>query len=328
MGVLLALATISFFIALGSLPSWMRRAREAGFLGRDVHKLDEKIPEMGGIVVILGALISILLYVGLVVFYYQENSIVPILGGLACILIATLIGMTDDMLGWRIGLRQYEKVLLTLLVPIPLVAVNAGHSLMKIPVLGQVDLGLLYPLLVIPLGTVGATNGFNMLAGYNGLEAGMGVITLSTLGFLSVTTGSPFAAVIAFSFVGGMVALLLFNRYPSKLFPGDVLTYPVGAAIASVAILGNIERFAVMLFGLYFVELALKARGSFRPEWPADLLDDGSLGFNKIYSVPHLFIAGLRRLKGRAYEYEVVGAILAAQLVIALAVVASFYYRL
>lgn len=327
---MISLLCISFITTFITLPGWIRRATRTGFIGRDVHKEGIEVAELGGITVLLGVMVGLLLYIAFETFLngLGGGSLEFLLAVVVTLLIATLIGMTDDMLGWRIGLRQHEKVLLTLLVPIPLVAVNAGHSMMNIPIAGQVDLGLLYPLLVIPLGTVGATNGFNMLAGYNGLEAGMGVITLFTLGLLSVTTGSPFAAVIAFSFVGGMVALLLFNRYPARVFPGDVFTYPVGAAIASVAILGNIERFAVMLFGLYFVELALKARGSFRPEWPADLLDDGSLGANKIYSVPHLFIAGLRRLKGRAYEYEVVGAILAAQLVIALAVVASFYYRL
>lgn len=326
LGTPVILAAVSFLITLGVLPTWIKRARATGFVGRDVHKNGKETPEMGGLAVILGVVIALTFYIGLMVFAYGGNSLLFLLAAMCTILIAAMIGMTDDMLGWRIGLSQREKVLLTFLVPIPLMAVNAGHSEMTIPLLGKIDVGLVYPLLIVPLGVIGATNGFNMLAGYNGLEAGTAVVILSALGFLAVETGDLPAAVIAFSFVGAMLAFLLFNRYPSKVFPGDVLTYPVGAAIATVAILGNIERFAAMLFALYFLELGLKARGSFRPEWPAELLEDGSLGVReRMYSVPHLFIAGLIRLKGKAWEYEVVASILAAQVLIALLVVGSFY---
>jgi len=38
---------------------------------------------------------------------------------------------------------------------------------------GAVDWGIFYPLAIIPIGIVGAANAYNMLAGYNGLEAGM-----------------------------------------------------------------------------------------------------------------------------------------------------------
>ena len=234
-------------------------------------------------------------------------------------------GMTDDMLGSRIGLRQGEKVLLTLLVPIPMIVVNAGHSVMKFPFIGQVELGLLYPLIVVSLGMVGATNGFNMLAGFNGLEAGMGVIILSALGYIAYTVGAVPAAVVAFSFVASMLAFLYFNRYPSKVFPGDVLTYPVGAAVAIVAILGNIERFAIMLFIPYYLEAFLKARGRFQPEWTGEVLEDGSLAVrDKIFSVPHIAIKVLRKMKGSAREPEVVLLILALEFVVAIVTVLSF----
>jgi UDP-N-acetylmuramyl pentapeptide phosphotransferase/UDP-N-acetylglucosamine-1-phosphate transferase len=60
--------------------------------------------------------------------------------------------------------------------------------------------------------------------------------------------------VIILCLVATLLAFLIFNRYPSKVFPGDVLT-------AIVAILANLERFAVMLFLPYYVELLLKAKG-------------------------------------------------------------------
>jgi UDP-N-acetylglucosamine--dolichyl-phosphate N-acetylglucosaminephosphotransferase len=325
---LLLLGGLSFLITFISLPSWIRRAKETGFVGKDFHKEHKEVAELGGITVVLGAIISLLIYVAFETFYFNGKSLSFLLAAIATILIATMIGMTDDMLGWRIGLRQREKVLLTFFVPVPMVVVNAGHSMMRFPLIGEVELGLIYPLVVVPIGIIGATNGFNMLAGFNGLEAGMGVIILSALGYLAWQLGAVPPVAVAVAFVAAMIALLYYNKYPSRVFPGDVLTYPVGASIAIVAILANLERFAVMLFFPYYLELLLKTRGKFRPEWEGELLTDGSLAVKgKIYSVPHIAISLLKKLKGKAYEYEVVLVILAFELAVALVTIYSYGTR-
>ncbi len=76
---------------------------------------------MGGIVVIFSAVLSILVYIGFDTFYYSNsNSITEVLAAIASILIAAIIGMIDDLLGWRTGIRQSKKVLLTFLIPVPL----------------------------------------------------------------------------------------------------------------------------------------------------------------------------------------------------------------
>ncbi len=241
-------------------------------------------------------------------------------------MVATIIGMIDDLLGWRTGIRQSKKVLLTFLIPVPLMVINAGQNTMAFPFLGTIDIGLLYPLLIIPIGMIGASNAFNMLAGYNGLEAGMGVVILSTLGLIAYSNGNTVAAVIAVTTVSALVALLYFNKYPAKVFPGDTLTYPVGAIVAIVAILGNMEKSAVILFSLYYIEFLLKARGKLREQSYGMLLDDGSLAVrDKVYSIPHIAILFLRKIKGSAYEKEVVLVVLLFQAVIALVVLYSYF---
>jgi len=70
----------------------------------------------------------------------------------------------------------------------------------------------------------------------------------------------------------------------------------------------------------------LKARGRLMPEWSAKILDDGSLAVrDKVYSIPHIAILLLRKIKGRAYEKEVVLVVLLFQAVIALVVLYSYY---
>jgi UDP-N-acetylglucosamine--dolichyl-phosphate N-acetylglucosaminephosphotransferase len=323
--LLLILGLVSFFVTFFSLPSWIKRAKETGFTGKDLHKNNKEVAELGGISVILGASVSLLIYIGLETFYLNGESLNFLLASIGSLLIATMIGMTDDMLGWRIGLSQKEKVLLTLLIPIPIMAVNAGYSMMRFPFFGRLELGLIYPLVIIPLGIIGAANGFNMLAGYNGLEAGMGVIILSSLGYMAWVLGEVPTAVVSACFVFALLAFLYYNKYPSNVFPGDVLTYPVGTCIAIVAILANLERFAAMLFFPYYIEFLLKARGKFKQESTTVLEEDSLANSDGWYSLTHVAIYALSKVKGKAREYEVVLLILSFEVLIALITIQSFW---
>jgi UDP-N-acetylglucosamine--dolichyl-phosphate N-acetylglucosaminephosphotransferase len=317
---------VSFLITWRFLPYWIRRAKRHGLTGKDVHKRDKKVAEAGGVVVVFGALLGVLWYIAVVVFYYNQNEFVKyIFAALCSVLIALVIGFVDDILGWRIGIRQRDKVILSFLIPIPLMVANSGHSTMTIPVLGMVDLGMLYPLLVVPAAMIGASNGFNMLAGYNGLEAGSGIIILSALGLMAWLTRSGWVAVVAFSMVASLIAFLIYNKYPSKVFPGDTLTYPVGATIAIVAILANLERFALMLFVPYFLEFVLKVKGRFVPNWKSRLLSNGALSNRGEWNtLPHVAISFLRSLKIKPYESRVVLCVLCFNLLIALVTLGYF----
>ena len=322
--LILLLGAISFSVTFIATPSWIRRARKNRFVRSDVHKRQHEVPEMGGVAVILGAMLGILIYVAFDTFLFEKGNVKFILAALTSITIAFAIGMIDDMLGGVIGLKRHEKALLTLLVPIPLVVVNAGVSSMILPFVGEVDLGLLYPLVVVPVVVIVATNGFHLFRGYDGLEAGMGIIILSTLGWLSLVSGKTAAAVISFVYVSALLAFLVYNYYPSKVSPGSVLTYSTGATIAAVAILGNLERFAAMLFLVYFIDILLRVIKHFKPSH-VKVLRDGSLAVDNIYNFPHLIIKMLIYIRGKAYEKEIVLSILSLQTIIAIFVVLSFY---
>ncbi|RME55034.1 glycosyl transferase family 4, partial [Candidatus Woesearchaeota archaeon] len=293
--IILIALLISFMSTLMAMPYWIIRAKKAGLCGKDMHKLDKRpVAEIGGIIVSMGFLIGVLSYVALDTFYMKHTFIesflerdLYIFATLTTILIVTIIGITDDILGWKIGLRQWQKPFLVAFASLPMIVTNAGHSIMTIPFIAKVNLGLLYPLLIIPIGISGAANGFNMLAGYNGLEARMGIITLSALGYLSWITDKGWVAVMAFSMVAALIAFYIFNRFPAKVFPGDTMTYSVGALIAIVAILGNLEKVALILFIPYFIQFFLKLRGTFRKESFAKVNNDGSLTlpYKKYYAL-------------------------------------------
>lgn len=296
---LLSIAS-SFFLCMIFLPYWIKRANHFNFTSKDVHKKDVQVAEMGGLVTIFSAAIGILLYVAAHTFYYQGTPLsIHLFAALTSIFIAMCIGLVDNLLGWKIGLRQYQKALLTLMIALPIMVVNAGTTTMNVPFFGVVDFGLFYPLLIVPVAIVGASNGFNMLAGFNGLEAGLGIIQLATLGLLAWYQHASAAAVLAACLSASLVVFLYFNKYPAKVFPGDTLTYPIGASLAIIAILANIEKYAVILFVPYFFEFVLKARGLFQKESFGKLLPNGTLTnrYQKWYGVEHIAIASLKKFR-------------------------------
>jgi UDP-N-acetylglucosamine--dolichyl-phosphate N-acetylglucosaminephosphotransferase len=236
-------------------------------------------------------------------------------------LLAGFIGFIDDVLGWKEGLTQLQKVLLTIPIALPLTVLYVDQTV----ILGNVDLGLLYPLLIVPLGVIGATNGFNLLAGYNGLEAGMGLVIFAVFGFTGLIVGRLWIALIAFVVCACLLAFLAFNWYPAKVFPGNSFSYSIGALIATLAILGNMERIAVWLFIPYFLEILLYFRARVIDKMGdvqafAKPNKDGSLEmpYKKVYDTTHLAIWFLKKVKGKVYERDVVLFIIAVQALIAI----------
>ena len=254
------------------------------------------------------------------------------LAAISTIIIAAFIGLFDDLFALakrfdgrtgikRIGLPQWAKPLLMLPAAVPLMAIMAGHTSMTVPLLGAVDFGLAYPLLLVPLAVIGAANATNMLAGLNGLETGLGVVLLGSMGLWAVVTEQPAAAAIALPLSAALAGFLIWNHWPSRILPGDSVSYIIGAAVATVAVIGNMERFAVISFMPWFIELVLKARGRFRAESFGRLRPDGTLESpGKIYSLTHLVMR-----VGRFKEPQVVAILIGLELLLSVAVWAIYW---
>ena len=307
---------VSFTASLFLIPTWIKKATNGGFFGKDIHKLDKRpVAEMGGVVVMIAFVLGLLCYVALTIHKPNtENHTVMILGILSAILITIIIGILDDVLGWKIGLRQYEKPIITLLAVIP-IAIIVTDSSVYLPFIGDVQFGILYPLLIIPLIILFTTNSFNMLAGYNGLEAGQGILILGTLGFMTFSIGEFWPGAIAFIMVFALVAFLIHNFYPARVFPGDSLTYSVGALIGIIAIVGKIECVLLILMIPYFLEFILKLRGRFQKESFSKLNKDGSLYVDGIYGMEHVMVRIIGKFK-KVREYDVVLGLWALQLIL------------
>jgi|TARA_Y100000031_G_scaffold3442_1_gene4218 UDP-N-acetylglucosamine--dolichyl-phosphate N-acetylglucosaminephosphotransferase len=318
--LLLVVIFASFLCTYLILPSWIKKANLNGLTGKDMHKKDKrKISECGGVAVLTGVSLGILSYIALNTFYFNNNEkLIYIFALLSVLFIASIVGIIDDLFGWKKGLSKRIRILIILFAAIPLMVINAGNSTMSIPFFGAINFGLLYPLIIIPIGVLGVITTFNFLAGYNGLEASQGIIILSALAIVTYITENAWLSVIALFMIGSLIAFYIFNKYPAKVFPGDILTYSIGALIASIVILGNIEKIAVFFFIPYIIEVVLKLRGKLEKQSFAKLNKDGSLEmpYKKIYGLEHLAIYILKKFKKNVFEKEVVYLINGFQILI------------
>jgi UDP-N-acetylglucosamine--dolichyl-phosphate N-acetylglucosaminephosphotransferase len=325
--LLILSAAISFITTFLIAPYFMQFLHMGGIVGLDLHKKDRrKLPTSGGICVAFGILAGLLSYIGINTFVYNsQGDIVSLLVFISTVLIGTFVGFLDDLnvkpkavitkegLDIRIGFPQWLKPLLTLPAAIPLMVINAGETIMELPLIGSVNFGILYPLILIPIGVVGASNVVNLLGGFNGSESGMGIVYLFFLSIHSLIAGN-IGVVIFLTSTAALLGFIKYNWYPAKFLPGDSLTYLLGTVVAAGVIVGNMERVGVIMMALFIVEFFLKMRSKFKASSLGRLRKDGKLDppYKKIYSITHV-IMKIRHMT----EKQVTICLIALQLIVA-----------
>jgi len=263
MDLLLYLLVIvfSFAVTFGFSKMIIPRLKRFGFTGKDVNKPDRpEVAEMGGIAITTGFTAGILLAIFFHTFFNAEFELIPILAGLITIHSLSFIGIVDDLL----DIPQYIKAFLPLFAAIPLIALSAaGSTEMSFPFIGPVDFGLFYVIVLVPIGIAVASNLTNMLAGFNGMEAGMGVVIFLAASILAIIHGKAEALILFLPFLGALLAFLFFNWYPAKTFPGDVGSLTIGATLATGVIIGNMEAAGALLLIPYVIDFFIKIYNRF-----------------------------------------------------------------
>ena len=190
----------------------------------------------------------------------------------------------------RNGLSQVPKMLFVLPAALPLIAVGAGPWSMKVPMIDFViNWGLFYPLVILPLALLFVANVVNMLAGTNGLSAGMSAVAAASMGVFAYLNGQAEATIFGLALFSTLSAFYIYNRYPASILPGDSLTYLAGAALFATAVIGNMEKFAAFIFVPYLAEFLLKLRSRFTAHSWGELQENGTLKpqHEKNYSLTH-----------------------------------------
>jgi UDP-N-acetylglucosamine--dolichyl-phosphate N-acetylglucosaminephosphotransferase len=253
---------VSFIASFAGFPIIIPRLKRAGIVGKNMNsEKQEEIAEMGGLVIAASFGAGMVFAIFLRTFFdlFLSVSLTSILAVLSTVLIVVIIGVFDDL----ISMRQWIKAVIPIFAALPLMALKEGYSIMRIPFVGMIDFGIFYPLVLVPLGITGAANAVNMLAGFNGLEVGMGVVAVGALAVIAYLIGQTTALIILLAALGALIAALYYNWYPAKVLVGDVGTLTIGAVIASAVIIGNYETAGAIIIIPYVVDFLIKAKNRF-----------------------------------------------------------------
>ena len=234
------------------------------------HQKKSGTPTMGGLLIILAALISTLMWVDL-----GESSIWL---ALFCVLGLGALGFFDDYLKIRRrhnkGLSARCKLLIQfgigLTAGIILYVSPAFDTVLYMPVFKDLslDLGLFY-IFFAALVICGASNAVNLTDGLDGLAAGPVIIaTLTYMVFVYCAGHVNFARYLQISYVpeaaevtvllaavaGSVLGFLWYNTYPAQIFMGDVGSLSLGGLLGIAALIAKQELILIIVGGLFVME--------------------------------------------------------------------------
>ncbi len=304
MWVLGASFLISFITSIFLTKFLIPFLKRNNVIALDLHKKQKpKLANSGGIPVSFSLMTGLMFFIAIQTFVFKStNQMVYLFASVLTILLITIIGFFDDLNSngvvkgsrkIRKGLKKWQKPLFTIPAAIPLMVVSAGVTTMSVPLVGSINFGILYPLLLIPIGVVCAANAINLLGGFNGSEAGMGIVYCSFLGLYALIHGEIVSSAIFFSTAGALIGFLRLNWFPAKILSGDSLTYCLGAVVAAGVIVGNMERAGLIIMIPFIIEFLLKLKSKFTASCLGNLRKDKKLDppyGKKVYSWTHVIM--------------------------------------
>jgi phospho-N-acetylmuramoyl-pentapeptide-transferase len=125
----------------------------------------------------------------------------------------------------------------------------------NIPGVGQYSLS--YGYLVVAFVIIFATtSAVSITDGLDGLLGGTAAIAFTAYGVIAFVQGQEFLAVFCFTVVGALLGFLWYNAHPAQVFMGDTGALPLGAALATVALMTG-HWLLLPIIGVVFVAEAL-----------------------------------------------------------------------
>ena len=277
-----AYPTYQIFLAVGLaalvtgllMPLFIKLMRHEG-VGQQIradgpqrHLVKQGTPTMGGIIILLGVLVSTALLAE-----WTPGLILAV----AATLVTGSLGLLDDIEsvahGRSLGLTPSQKMagLIIISVTFCLVAVNVCGVPAEVRFPGglAIDLGVLTTTLevggaqvAIPwlyvafvfLLMAGLSNAVNLTDGLDGLAGGCSMVVMLMMAMVAFRYEEVNLAIFAASIAGACVGFLWHNCYPATIFMGDTGSLALGAAFASLAVLTKTEVTSLIMGGLFIVE--------------------------------------------------------------------------
>jgi phospho-N-acetylmuramoyl-pentapeptide-transferase len=241
-GVSLVLAALLYPFLIRALRTW-KSGQVIQTELPESHQRKAGTPTGGGILfVVLGIVAGVLATIA------GHAGALPAVAGLVA---GGLIGFADDRSKLQVGARGIParfKFPIQIIVALPvawLATVQGASHQLFLPATPW----LIFPLAVMAI--VGTANAVNLTDGMDGLAGGLSVIAFAAIVLLMPGAMAGEKAV-AITLCGALVAFLIFNRYPARVFMGDTGSLAIGFALAAMAVQQGLVLL-LPLVGLVFV---------------------------------------------------------------------------
>lgn len=220
---------VPLFVTVAFMPYFIRKLIENDIVAKDYYKKKPTfVADRGGIAILLIATLSLSL--NSLFFKFTSTNYVAMI----VITLFGLFGVLDDM----INIGRTSKLLIMYYCSYPLIQ-YATNTALIIPGIGNLELGIFYLQFIVPTYVLVSSNLVNMHSGYNGLASGLSIIVLISLILKSVLMGDVKNIVSIAALTGGTIGFYFYERYPARVFWGNVGSLTVGAAIGTIIVIQN-----------------------------------------------------------------------------------------
>lgn len=252
----LALTILGFWISLPVL----RKIKCGQFIrleGPKRHQSKKGTPTMGGLVMIVA---------GLILWWVMLLNQAKTVFSLSCLFLAVallgygLLGFFDDLLKIvrknNLGLKPSVKLFIQMMLGVMLSAIylrtglNTSVTILK----WEIPLGFFYVvLLVLLFGYV--VNAVNLTDGLDGLAGGLLLIAYGAFSVLAYHESEWEVFYFGIAQMASLIAFLLFNFHPAKVFMGDTGSLAYGAGLGAMAVLLKREFLLLIIGGIFLWEI-------------------------------------------------------------------------
>jgi len=210
---------LAFLITFFAIPVIIEVAKDKKLFDepgeRKVHKA--VIPTLGGLGIFGGFIIATLIGVppaaASVLQYFM-----------AAIMIIFFMGIKDDVLILTASKKFIGQLVAAgIVIKFGGIQITDMYGIMGIHALAPTASFLLTLFTIVVI-----TNSFNLIDGVDGLAGSLGLLTSLIFGFYFYFSGEPLYAVLALSLAGSLIAFLIYNFYPAKIFMGDTGSLLIG----------------------------------------------------------------------------------------------------
>lgn len=207
--------------------------------GPESHQVKAGTATMGGLLM-LATILAFTIPTNLV----DHRSILLPLGVMGAL---GLIGAADDLLTLqgRARIDGHETVgLLVKMGALLAVGLTAGLILyygmevesLNVPHFGRYELGVGYVAIAVVV-IFATTSATAVTDGLDGLLGGVLAFAFAAYGIVAFLQGQAFLATFCFTVVGALIGFLWHNSHPASVFMGETGAMPLGAGLATVALM-------------------------------------------------------------------------------------------